>query len=105
MAQLRQDYQKFVDAGAEIIAVGPENASDFTDWWHKNSMPFIGIPNPAHKISKLYRQQTKWLKGGRMPALMVIDREGRIRLQHYADSMDDIPSNENLLKLLDELNK
>ncbi len=105
MAQLRQDYQKYIGRDAEIIAVGPENQKSFADWWHEHKMPFIGIPDSNHKLAKLYGQQTKWLKGGRMPALVVIDKQGQIRLKHYAESPSDIPSEEALLSLLDELNK
>jgi peroxiredoxin len=106
MAQLRQDYQKFVDRDTEIIAVGPEDAGDFTKWWHDHKMPFTGIPDPKGFISrKLYNQGFKIFKGGRMPALAVIDKDSRIRLMHYADSTSDIPSNEEVLSLLDELNQ
>jgi peroxiredoxin len=105
MAQLRQDYQKFVDLNAEIIAVGPEDAKSFADWWHGHEMPFIGIPDPQHDIGKTYNQQFKILKGGRLPALAVIDIEGKIRLMHYSDLPSDIVPNEEILTLLDKLNK
>ena len=77
----------------------------FTTWWHEHQMPFIGIPDPKHDIAKLYNQEFKLFKGGRLPALMVIDKEGKIRLMHYADSPSDIPSDEEILTLLDNLNK
>ena len=105
MAQLRQDIQKFIDRNAEVIAVGPEDAPAFTEWWHANKMPFTGIPDPDHKLAILYSQQTKWLKGGRMPAMVVIDKAGKIRFHHYGDSMSDIPADEQILALLDDLNK
>jgi peroxiredoxin Q/BCP len=105
MAQLRQDYQKFVDRHAEVIAVGPEGAKTFSDYWHGEQMPFVGIADPRHVIAKLFGQKVNPLKLGRMPALIVIDTEGRIRYQHYGDSMSDIPSNEEILSLLDNLNK
>jgi len=105
MAQLHQDYRKFVEQNAEIIAVGPEETVSFAHWWHEHQMPFIGIPDPTHVIAQLYGQKTRWLKGGRMPALVVIDKEGYVRLKHYADSPGDIPSNDSLLLLLDNLNK
>jgi peroxiredoxin Q/BCP len=57
MAQLRQDYQKFVERNTEIITVGPEDANSFTKWWHEHEMPFTGIPDPTHEIAKLYNQQ------------------------------------------------
>jgi peroxiredoxin len=105
MAQLRQDYSKYVERNTEIVAVGPEDAKSFSTWWHDHQMPFIGIPDPKHDIAQLYSQQFKLLKGGRMPALAVIDMEGKIRLMHYGDSMSDIPSDEEILSLLDTLNK
>jgi peroxiredoxin len=105
MAQLRQDYQKFVERNTEIIAVGPEDASAFTNWWHEHQMPFIGIPDPKHEIAKLYNQQFKLVRGGRLPALAVIDKEGKIRKMHYANLPSDILSDEEVLSLLDSLNK
>ena len=105
MAQLRQDYPKFVDRHAEVIAVGPEDTKTFSAYWHKEKMPFVGIPDPKHVVADLYGQKVKLLKLGRLPALMVIDKKGRIRYQHYGDSMSDIPSNEEILSLLDNLNK
>jgi len=104
MAQLRQDYQKFVERSAEIVTIGPEDANAFTKWWHEHEMPFIGIPDPNHEIAKLYNQQFKLLRGGRLPAMTVIDRAGRIRLMHYADLPGDIPTDEEILNLLDKLN-
>ncbi len=40
-----------------------------------------------------------------MPAMMVIDKAGEIRYQHYADSMRDIPHNQAVLGLLSRLNE
>ncbi len=105
MAQLRQDYQRFIENNTEIVTVGPEDVKGFTSWWHEHQMPFIGIPDPKHDIAGLYSQEFKVLKGGRLPALIVIDRDGKIRLSHYADSPSDIPSDEEILALLEKLNK
>jgi len=105
MAQLRQDFQDFVDRGAEIIAVGPENRKDFSAFWKSREMPFTGIPDPKHNIGDLYGQQVDVFKLGRMPALFVIDKEGKIRYRHYGNSMSDIPPDKDILSLLDDLNK
>ena len=105
MAQLREDYQKFTERNTEIITIGPEDADGFTKWWHEHQMPFIGIPDPKHDIAKLYNQEFKLLRGGRLPSLSVIDKESKIRLMHYAELPGDIPSDEQVLALLDNLNK
>jgi peroxiredoxin Q/BCP len=38
-----------------------------------------------------------------MPAQVIIDREGLARFVHYGQAMDDIPSNEELLSILESL--
>lgn len=105
MAQLRQDYQKFTARDAEVIAVGPEDMKTFADWWHNEQMPFIGLADHQHAIANLYGQKVNPLKLGRMPALVVIDKEGKVRYEHYGDSMSDIPQDAEILSLLDNLNK
>ncbi len=105
MAQLRQDYRKFTDRQAEVIAVGPEDARAFADFWLSHKMPFPGIPDPQHKVASLYGQKVNLIKLGRMPALVVIDKQGKIRYGHYGDSMSDIPTDSEILSRLDDLNK
>lgn len=105
MAQLRQDYQEFVRRGTEIVIVGPEDAAAFRAYWRTEALPFIGLPDPDHTVANRYGQEVKLLKFGRMPALVVVDKQGMVRFQHYGDSMRDIVSNAELLTLLDRLNK
>jgi peroxiredoxin len=104
MAQLRQDYNTFSNKQAEVIVIGPEDDNVFNEFWQREKMPVTGIADPQHIIAKLYGQEVKILKLGRMPALLVIDREGLVRFSHHGKSMDDIPSNKEVLELLDKLN-
>jgi peroxiredoxin len=104
MAQLRQDYPEFVRRKTEVIAVGPEDARSFADWWHRERMPFPGIPDPEHVVASAYGQQVKLLKLGRMPAMVILDTDGKIRYRHYGESMSDIPTDEEILSRLDEIN-
>jgi len=100
MAQLRQDYQRFLKMDTEIVVIGPEDAESFRKYWKKEDLPFIGLPDPKHKILKLYGQEVKLFKLGRMPAQMLIDKFGMLRYVHYGHSMADIPLNEDILNLL-----
>jgi peroxiredoxin Q/BCP len=104
MAQLRQDYQKFVEQNAVVVVVGPENAGAFKRYWEDEKLPFIGLPDPSHTVLKLYGQEIKIFKFGRMPAQVMIDKGGIARFVHYGHSMEDIPSNEELLSLLRGMN-
>jgi len=105
MAQLRQDYEQFTHRQAEVIAIAPDSEKSLAEYWHSQQIPFIGIADPKHVIADLYGQRVNPLKLGRMPALVVIDREGRVRYRHYGESMSDIPSNESVLSTLDSLNR
>lgn len=100
MAQLRQDYKTFAELNAEVVVTGPENADSFRKYWEKEKLPFVGLPDPEHRVLKLYGQEVKLFKFGRMPAQMLIDEEGVLRFVHYGHSMEDIPSNEEILELI-----
>jgi peroxiredoxin Q/BCP len=62
-------------------------------------------PDPDHRVALQYRQEVNLFKMGRMPLNCVVDGNGFIRYAHYGSSMKDIPSNEELLQVIDELIK
>jgi len=103
MAQLRQDQAEFIRRETTILVVGPEDPGDFKKYWQENDMPFIGLPDPTHSVLKLYGQQIKLFKFGRMPAQVLVDKKGVARFVHYGHSMSDIPENADLLALIDQI--
>ena len=104
MAQLRQDHEKFVERQTAVVVVGPEDAKAFARYLADNDLPFVGLPDPEHRVLKLYGQEIKLFKYGRMPAQVLIDKAGVARFVHYGHDMSDIPSNEEILGLIDGLN-
>lgn len=105
MAQLRQDYGKFVAQDTEIVVVGPEDANAFTKYWQENDLPFVGLPDPSHSVLKLYGQEVSLFKFGRQPAQVTIDKSGQVRFVHYGHDPSDIPSNEEILGSLQRMNE
>lgn len=103
MAQLRQDFPEFEKRNAVIVVVGPEDAAAFARYFAENNLPFLGLPDPTHSVLKLYGQEVNLFKLGRMPAQVLIDKDGLVRYVHYGHSMADIPSNAEILTLLDSL--
>ena len=104
MAQLRQDFSEFEKRNAVILVVGPEDAAAFARYWREHDLPFTGLPDPEHTVLNLYGQETKLLKFGRMPAQVLVDMHGKARSIHYGQDMTDIPSNFEMLALIDEVN-
>ena len=105
MAQLRQDYNKFTALDTEILVVGTENATAFSNYWKKNDLPFIGLPDPTHTVLKRYGQEVNLFKFGRMPAQVTIDKQGLARFVHYGHNAADIPAKEEILDLLKTMNE
>ena len=103
MARLRDEYNRFIDRGAEILAVGPNDAASFGRYWANEQMPFVGLPDPDHSVARAYRQEVNLFKLGRMPLSCIIDAKGYVRYIRYGASMRDIPSNDELLQVIDEL--
>jgi peroxiredoxin len=103
MAQLRQDYNQFIEKNTVILVIGTENAKAFQSYWQSHDLPFIGLPDPDHSVLKLYGQEVNLFKLGRMPAQMIIDKQGLLRFIHYGHEMSDIPENQELFALLDTL--
>ena len=104
MAQLRDDFKEFTETGTAIVAVGPEDAVKFNSYWAENDLPFIGLPDPTHSVLKLYGQEIKLFKFGRMPAMVIIDKTGLVRFVHYGHAMSDIPDNKDVLQSLLKIN-
>jgi peroxiredoxin Q/BCP len=105
LAQLRQDQAQFAARNAQILVIGPDGPRAFQRTWEKERFLFPGLADPQHTVANLYRQEVNLLKLGRMPAVLVLDKAGQIRYQHYGEAMSDIPTNEQVLAILDELNK
>jgi peroxiredoxin Q/BCP len=104
LARLRDEYELFTRRGVEILAVGPNPPGVFRQYWKNEKIPFIGLPDQDHLVARKYRQEVNLFKLGRMPLNCVIDSKGYVRYAHYGQSMSDIPSNEDLLHVIDQLN-
>ena len=103
--QLRREYSKFKEAGIEIIVVGPDDLEAFAKHFNTYDLPYVGIPDPEHRLLDLYGQRTKLVRGGRMPAQVLLDSAGIVQLAHYGGSMRDIPSPNEILELVASLSE
>lgn len=99
---MQEDLSLFTDRKAQIVVIAPHKIESVKDYWEKEKIGYTGIPDPAGKVGKLYGQEWKLFKLGRMPALFIIDRKGKIAFAQYARNMSDIPSNTELLSVIAE---
>lgn len=78
-------------------------APDFTLQDYQGNL--VSLSHPMHKVLRQYGQEIRLFKFGRMPAQVMVDKSGIARYVHYGNSMSDIPPNDELLSLADELNQ
>lgn len=102
---MRQDYAEFQRRDVEIIALGPDGPNAFKRYWEKENLPFIGCADIHSAVAAQYQQEVNWIKLGRMPAVLLIDPQGKIVYRQYGESMSDIPTNEQVLAIIDGLRK
>jgi hypothetical protein len=55
-------------------------------------------------VVKELHQEVAIIKLGRMPAILIADKQGIIRYAYFGDSMSDIPKNDELLSEIQKLN-
>lgn len=87
----------------EVVALGPDGPNAFKRFWQTEEMPFIGLADIKSVVASQFHQEVNWLKAGRMPAVLVIDLQGRIHFIDYGESMEDIPQNSTLFEVLDTM--
>lgn len=92
-----------MDRDAEILAVGPDPQAMFNLYWEKEKLPFVGLSDSKHSVASRYEQEVSWSKLGRMPALLIVDKKGRVRFMHYAENMRDYPTLPEMYAVLDML--
>ncbi|MBD3254965.1 MAG: redoxin domain-containing protein [Candidatus Lokiarchaeota archaeon] len=101
---MRKDYEKFIKSDGylyPILADKEENAKKMEE---KYSRKYPIFYDETKQVPNMLNQQVKWLKLGRMPGLLVIDKKGIIRYAYYSDNMHDIPENEKILEVLKDIN-
>ncbi len=104
LAQLRRVYEDFVRRDTEVIVIGPEKKKAFKNYWRKEYLPFVGLPDPQRLVLDRFGQQVSLIKLGRLPAQTLVDKDGIIRFSYYGQSMKDIPPVETTLKAVEGLN-
>lgn len=99
-------YGDFKDLDTELYPIlvdSLNNAKKMETKYAKEKFPIYY--DEDKEVSKLLHQQWKLLKLGRMPGMIIINKEGIIKWAYYSDSMSDIPKNKDVLEVLKEINK
>lgn len=94
-----------MELDAYIFAILADNEDNAKKMEKKYARKYPIFYDESKKVPKKLNQQVKWLKLGRMPGLLIADKQGIIQYAYYSDNMHDIPENETLLEELKKINK
>jgi len=102
---LSEDIEKFQALDTELYPILADTQAHAIGMWKafaKRKFP-IYYDDDESIVKKVLNQEWKIFKLGRMPALLIVDKNGMIRYAHYGDSMSDIPKNEEILQFIQNM--
>jgi peroxiredoxin len=100
---LRDDIERFSEAGARVVAIAPDTADGVAKFVQDNAYPFSLLADENHVVFDAYDVVSTMMSLGQRPALFVVDRAGIVRFDSIGTQQWQIPSNENVLAVLSSL--
>jgi peroxiredoxin Q/BCP len=100
---LRDDFDRFQQAGAMVIAIAPDTADGVARFVRDNEYPFPLLADNDHAVFDAYDVANKLVSLGQRPAVFVVDRSGIIRLDAVGTQQWQIVSDDKLLDVLSSL--
>jgi peroxiredoxin len=104
MHSLRRELDGFTERHAVILVVAPDHPDALSDYWLREEIPMRGLADPDHQVASLYKQEVAFGRG-RMPLVVIVSWDGRIRYRHDSSSEADLPSSAILFDVLDRINR
>jgi len=100
---LRDEIEAFGQRGAQVVAVGPHTQAEVDKFTARNGYPFPVLADPDHVAFDAYDVASKLVSLGQRPAVFVIDRNGVVRFETVGAQQWQIPSNAEVMAVLDRL--
>lgn len=103
MAYKYEEYQAVDTELVPILVDNLEHAQEMERKYARSKFPIFY--DQSNSIAKTLNQQVVWWKLGRMPGMLLVDKQGIIQFAYYSDSMADIPKHEDVMDVLQEIRK
>ena len=100
---MRDDYEQFKSRGAEVVCIAPHDLSETRQLVESLRLPFPVLADGERKVFQAYDVASRAWSLGQRPGLYVLDFRGIIRFAHVGWQQWDIPSNRQVLDVLDSL--
>jgi peroxiredoxin len=100
---LREDIDKFTEAGARVATVAPDSPEGVARFVRDNDYPFALLADANHGVFDAYDVISTMASLGQRPAVFVIGSDGTVRFDSVGTQQWQIPTNENVLEVLRSL--
>jgi peroxiredoxin len=100
---LRDGDEQFRHRGAQIIAIAPHALDEVEVLVSTLRLPFPVGSDPERSIFQAYGVVSRRWSLGQRPGVVVIDRSGLVRWAHVGWQQWDIPTNAEVMAVLDRL--
>ena len=100
---MREDYPSFTSHHAEVLAISAEPAASSEAYLRAHPLPFPTLIDEDHVVFDDYDATSRLLSLGQRPALFVVDADGVIRFEEVGAQQWNIPSNRQVLTVLESL--
>ena len=100
---MRDDIEEFRSRSATVLAIAPHTPDEIASFTDGNAYPFPLLADPEHQIFDAYDVASRAMSLGQRPAVFVVDRGGTVRFDSVGTQQLQIPSNAEVLAVIDGL--
>jgi peroxiredoxin len=94
---LADDYTRFINAGAEVVAIVNDSVEEAKAYFAKEQLPFPCLSDEGHTVYDRFGVESKGLSLGQRPGLFIIDKDGIVRYAHVGRQQWEIPRDREVL--------
>lgn len=96
---MRNEYQAFQDAGAEVVALAVASASTVDANVRQGiKPPYPLLGDPDHEVAEAFRVYDLLGNGLAAPSVFIIDADGNIVWSYVGESSRDRPATSTILE-------
>ena len=103
--RLANDIERIEELDTYLYSILIDGESNAKKMEEEHAKVYPIFYDETKEVSKMLKQEIKVKKGGRMPALLIVDKKSIVQYAYYGDSMKDIPENDVLFEILEKINK
>jgi peroxiredoxin len=99
LSQLNDDYLYFRGLDTEVLAISPDSVNDALNTSTLHKIPFKLLSDPDDMVINEYGVKGAFSFGVEA-SVFIIDKGGKVRYKYIGKVPQDIPGNEDLLKII-----